>query len=281
MSFDHPEAEDTEIKVTAVVKPKRKEILEVRSQEASSDDEHQSRSLKRKREDWDRTDNIKKKTRHTSRAQSRNNDESDEESEQEAISKEKRKHNKMSNFARRRLKMKNKGKRYIRPPPDQHESSKQDSSNQKKDTATLTKGKERRKSTDYKAEDQKTKDRGRRSEERAKSSKSKTREKCKLSEIESGDALCKLCGYGWELPDELELGPLYRFGVCQAHLHCLMFSSGLVQVLLFFLRCYTQKLYCFCIINDRVREHLDPPPPPPPPPPPRPPPPQFFSIFFF
>jgi len=53
---------------------------------------------------------------------------------------------------------------------------------------------------------------------------------CKLQEIDSGDELCKLCGYGYDLPNELELGPLFRFGVCQAHLHCLMFSSGLIQV---------------------------------------------------
>ena len=53
---------------------------------------------------------------------------------------------------------------------------------------------------------------------------------CKLVEIDSGDETCKLCGYGYQLPDDLELGPLFKFGVCQAHLHCLMFSSGLIQV---------------------------------------------------
>lgn len=51
-----------------------------------------------------------------------------------------------------------------------------------------------------------------------------------LIEVTSGKSVCKLCGLGWNLTEELELGPLYKYGVCQAHLHCLMFSSGLVQV---------------------------------------------------
>jgi len=51
----------------------------------------------------------------------------------------------------------------------------------------------------------------------------------KLTEIVEGEGVCKICGLGWDLPDELELGPLYKYGGCQAHLHCLMFSSGLIQ----------------------------------------------------
>ena len=39
----------------------------------------------------------------------------------------------------------------------------------------------------------------------------------------------QVCGLDWNLPGDLELGPLYRLGQCVAHLHCLMFSSGLIQ----------------------------------------------------
>jgi len=53
--------------------------------------------------------------------------------------------------------------------------------------------------------------------------------KYKLTEVVEGNDTCKICGLGWELTDELELGPLYKYGQCQAHLHCLMFSSGLIQ----------------------------------------------------
>ena len=51
----------------------------------------------------------------------------------------------------------------------------------------------------------------------------------KLSEITEGKSVCRLCGLGYDLPDTLELGPLYKYGSCVAHLHCLMFSSGLIQ----------------------------------------------------
>ena len=41
---------------------------------------------------------------------------------------------------------------------------------------------------------------------------------------------CKLCFRPAQAPESgLKLGPLYSFGCCQAHLHCLMFSSGLEQ----------------------------------------------------
>ena len=40
--------------------------------------------------------------------------------------------------------------------------------------------------------------------------------KFKLTEVTRGDGLCKICGLGWELPDDLELGPLYKYGACQA-----------------------------------------------------------------
>ena len=53
----------------------------------------------------------------------------------------------------------------------------------------------------------------------------------RLEEIESGDELCTFCDESYEF-DGLELGPLYRFGTCRAHLHCLMFSSGLIQVVI-------------------------------------------------
>ena len=66
--------------------------------------------------------------------------------------------------------------------------------------------------------------------EKAKLDESKPKvKKFKLTEVTRGDGLCKICGLGWELPDDLELGPLYKYGACQAHLHCLMFSSGLIQ----------------------------------------------------
>ena len=65
---------------------------------------------------------------------------------------------------------------------------------------------------------------------RPKQAKKRKRGPPKLEVIESGDEVCRLCGYGSNLPDDLELGPLYRLGVCQAHFHCLMFSSNLVQV---------------------------------------------------
>ena len=51
----------------------------------------------------------------------------------------------------------------------------------------------------------------------------------KLTEVVEGKAVCRICGLGWDLPDNLELGPLYKYGSCTAHLHCLMFSSGLIQ----------------------------------------------------
>ena len=51
----------------------------------------------------------------------------------------------------------------------------------------------------------------------------------KLSEVVDGKDVCRICGLGWDLPDKLELGPLYKFNACVAHLHCLMFSSGLIQ----------------------------------------------------
>ena len=67
-------------------------------------------------------------------------------------------------------------------------------------------------------------------EEKAKLEEEKPKaKKFKLTEVHDGDGLCKICGLGWELPDDLELGPLYKYGACQAHLHCLMFSSGLIQ----------------------------------------------------
>ena len=51
----------------------------------------------------------------------------------------------------------------------------------------------------------------------------------KLTEITEGPTVCTICGLGYDLPDSLELGPLYKYGSCVAHLHCLMFSSGLIQ----------------------------------------------------
>eukprot|EP00092_Neocalanus_flemingeri_P013914 GFUD01015009.1.p1 GENE.GFUD01015009.1~~GFUD01015009.1.p1 ORF type:complete len:1844 (+),score=612.96 GFUD01015009.1:251-5782(+) len=57
----------------------------------------------------------------------------------------------------------------------------------------------------------------------------KDKKKYKLAEVTEGDGVCKICGLGWNLSDDLELGPLYKYGICQAHLHCLMFSSGLIQ----------------------------------------------------
>ena len=70
----------------------------------------------------------------------------------------------------------------------------------------------------------------RKQEEKAKLDESKPKvKKFKLTEVTRGDGLCKICGLGWDLPDDLELGPLYKYGSCQAHLHCLMFSSGLIQ----------------------------------------------------
>ena len=70
----------------------------------------------------------------------------------------------------------------------------------------------------------------RKQEEKAKLDEPKAKvKKFKLTEVTRGDGLCKICGLGWDLPDDLELGPLYKYGACQAHLHCLMFSSGLIQ----------------------------------------------------
>jgi len=41
---------------------------------------------------------------------------------------------------------------------------------------------------------------------------------------------CKLCCLPVQAEDsELQLGPMYEYGVCRAHHHCLMFSSGLEQ----------------------------------------------------
>ena len=50
-----------------------------------------------------------------------------------------------------------------------------------------------------------------------------------LCEVTAGEAVCSICGLGHSLPARLELGPLYQHGRCVAHLHCLMFSSGLIQ----------------------------------------------------
>ena len=46
----------------------------------------------------------------------------------------------------------------------------------------------------------------------------------RLSEVVDGRDVCRICGLGWDLADTLELGPLYKYGSCVAHLHCLMFS---------------------------------------------------------
>ena len=43
-------------------------------------------------------------------------------------------------------------------------------------------------------------------------------------------SICKLCFRPAQASETgLKLGSLYSFGCCQAHLHCLMFSSGLEQ----------------------------------------------------
>jgi len=56
----------------------------------------------------------------------------------------------------------------------------------------------------------------------------------KLVEIkEVSESLdCKLCSrpvQDPDLPGNVDLGPLYEYGVCRAHHFCLMFSSGLEQ----------------------------------------------------
>ena len=52
-----------------------------------------------------------------------------------------------------------------------------------------------------------------------------------LSEVSHTDdqVQCKLCFKPAQGPSGLKLGPLYQYGQCQAHLYCLMFSSGLEQ----------------------------------------------------
>jgi len=53
-----------------------------------------------------------------------------------------------------------------------------------------------------------------------------------LKEIKPGenpDAVCKLCFRPASGEDDINLGPLFSYGYCQAHLFCLMFSSGLDQ----------------------------------------------------
>ena len=53
-----------------------------------------------------------------------------------------------------------------------------------------------------------------------------------LAEVSHTDqtTLCKLCFRPAQAPEGgLKLGPLYSYGHCQAHLYCLMFSSGLEQ----------------------------------------------------
>ena len=53
-----------------------------------------------------------------------------------------------------------------------------------------------------------------------------------LAEVSHTDqtTLCKLCFRPAQFPEGgLKLGPLYSYGHCQAHLCCLMFSSGLEQ----------------------------------------------------
>ena len=62
-----------------------------------------------------------------------------------------------------------------------------------------------------------------------KKSNLKSKKVSKLAEITEGRAVCNICGLGYNLPDSLELGPLYQYDSYVAHLHCLMFSSGLIQ----------------------------------------------------
>ena len=51
-----------------------------------------------------------------------------------------------------------------------------------------------------------------------------------LKEIVDPALDCKLCYRPAMSEDsELQLGPLYEYGVCRAHHNCLMFSSGLEQ----------------------------------------------------
>lgn len=277
--------EEEEIKVTAVVQPLHKEILEVRTgeQRDGGDDEEDQpvAAAKRKHEDHDKLgdrSNFAKRTRHSrddvrKDILSHNHGVEGAEEEEGGVFKSAKdklpKRQKMSNFARRRLKLKrlqqqrNKGKRYVRLGQEEGDNRTRDTeeasqgsrtADRSLSTNSVQNGKRshisdkddrlprRDKSQDgQRSESKRSESRRsesqrselRRSETRRRSDKkSKSRDNWKLQEIESGEALCKLCGYGWNLPDELELGPLYRFGVCQAHLHCLIFSSGLVQVTL-------------------------------------------------
>ena len=59
--------------------------------------------------------------------------------------------------------------------------------------------------------------------------KSKEKKALKLVEVTEGKAVCRFCGLGWNLPENLELGALYKYGAVVAHMHCLTFASGLIQ----------------------------------------------------
>ena len=193
-----PTVEDeADIKVTAVVKPKRNHILEKSSPdshvvESSGEEARPRKTSKRKlsEETGERSNKISRVEKPKIREQEVSSDEFYPESDcVHSPSGDK------SSRPERKRRKKKKGKRYIRPPSDEP-------------------------AADLKGE----------VEQRRERTRSKPKGKCRLEEIESGSESCKLCGYGYDLPDELELGPLFRFGVCQAHLHCLMFSSGLIQV---------------------------------------------------
>ena len=225
--------DDNDIKITAVVKPTRKEILEKTSSSTNIFGESMFEEVennKRKNETISNELNIKKARHSTSPEQSPVPPPEDyEESAELADSEDSTKPGTRSTTRYNEFV----GKRKVR-----HEDSNKDEPQPKKKESERKKKRGRKiKVKNNNNSLQTTKQYSKEYNDQVTSNRTSTsysssikHESEDLVEVQSGKSVCKLCGLGWNLTEELELGPLYKYGVCQAHLHCLMFSSGLVQV---------------------------------------------------
>ncbi len=200
--FKHKDNDENDIKVTAVVKPTRKEILE-KTNFIQNAQEHEIKATKRKAER--KLHEVKKARRSSSPELSSTSFHDYEEIGHQADSEDSSK------------------------PVDSH-ISKIKTNTPKIKSIKKELGSSKNLVKDKFKKENKRNRTNRNEDINVKKERYIKKENEDLIEVTSGKSVCKLCGLGWNLTEELELGPLYKYGVCQAHLHCLMFSSGLVQV---------------------------------------------------
>ena len=201
--FKHKENDENDIKITAVVKPTRKEILEKTNSVHQNTQEHEIKATKRKADK--KVNEAKKAKRSSSPELSSTSFHDYEEIGDQADSEDS---SKPETLHKTKIEKKAPRIKSAKKEPDTSKNIAEDK---------INKNNKRNKTN-------------RREYVKVKKEKSIKKENEDLIEVTSGKSVCKLCGLSWNLTEELELGPLYRYGVCQAHLHCLMFSSGLVQV---------------------------------------------------